>query len=144
MAGTHATLGNDLGGFARVFRVLRLIRGGGAAATIDGLDQLQSEIEVTFDADDAHRKVLQEWLRFFANARSMCDTLVQQLTQVAIQWGFHVLRPDINSTATSFDGLIRDLAENMIIDSEDVLENVITTSAVSADSDNVEIGRAHV
>ena len=41
MAGTHATIGNDLGKLARVFRVLRLMRNGGASVTIDGLDQLQ-------------------------------------------------------------------------------------------------------
>lgn len=137
MAGTHATIGADLGAFGRVYRVLRQIRGTTAGITIDSLGQLQTEIEAIFDGDDAHNQILRAWLGFFAGCRASIDGMILGLRGVMATWAFRYLRDDINSTATSFDGLIRDLAENMLIDSEDVNENVITTSTPAADADNV-------
>lgn len=137
MAGTHATIGADLGGFGRVYRVLRQIRGTGSGITIDSLGQLQTEIEAIFDADDAHTQILAAWLGFFGSARASIDNLILLLQQVMAVWAFRYLRDDINSTATSFDGLLRDLAENMRIDAQEVNENVITTSTPAADANNV-------
>src|SRR3990167_7018091 len=136
MAGTHATIGNDLGKFARIFRVLRLIRNGGASVWIDGLDQLQIEVEATFDEDDAHNKVHAAFMAYFNACRAGMDGMVRGLRGVFDVYAMQVLRPDIGSTATAVDDIVDDLAENMLIDAMDVLEGVITTSA--------EIGRAHV
>lgn len=136
MATDHATIGADLGKFARVYRVLRLIRGTGAGVTIDSFGQLRTEVEAVFDADDNHNKVLRAFLDWFGQADGAIDGLVRSLTEVMKAWGFQYLRGNIFSGATSLDGLIRDLAEDMRENSEAVLENVITTSAVAADGDN--------
>ena len=140
MAGTHATIGNDLGKFARVFRVLRLMRNGGASVTIDGLDQLQIEVEAIFDEDDAHNKVLAAFMAYFNGCRAAVDGMVRGLRGVFDVYAMQVLRPDIGSSATAVDDLVDDLAENMLIDAMDVLEVVITTSAVTADADNTGNG----
>lgn len=137
MAGTHATIGADLGKIARVYRVLRQIRGTGSGITIDSLGQLQTEIEDIFDGDNAHIQILSAWLDFFRGCRQSVDNMILGLRGVMSVWAFLYLRDDINSTATSFDGLIRDLAENMRIDAQEVLQNVITTSTPAADANNV-------
>lgn len=140
MAGTHATIGNDLGKFARVFRVLRMIRNGGATISIDALDQLQLEVEAVFDEDDSHNKVLAAWMSYFNACRSAMDGMIRGLRVVFDVYAFQVLRSDIGSTATSVDDIVDDLAENMLIDAMDVLEVIITTSAVTADADNTGNG----
>lgn len=140
MAGTHAQIGEDLGKLARIHNVLRLIRSGGASVTIDGMDQLRTEIETVFDADDAHRKIMPSVLAVVDFMKSACDQGMVLLRQALDVWARDYLRSDIGSTATATDDLIRDLAENMLIDSQDVLEIVITTSAVTADADNTGNG----
>ncbi len=140
MAGTHAQIGEDLGKFARLHNILRLIRQGGASATIDGMDQLRTEIETVFDADDTHRKIMPDVLAVVDFMRDACDQGMGLLRRAIGIWARDYLRGDIASTATATDDIFRDLAENMLIDSQDVLEVVITTSSVTADSDNTGDG----
>ncbi len=140
MAGTHAQIGEDLGKFARIHNVLRLIRSGGASVTIDAMDQLRTEIETVFDADDTHRKIMPAVMGVVDFMKASCDQGMVLLRQAIDIWARDYLRSDIGSTATATDDIFRDLAENMLIDSQDVLEVVITTSSVTADSDNTGDG----
>jgi hypothetical protein len=136
MAGTHATIGEVTGKFARIFRVLHLIREGGASATIDGMDQLRTEIETVFDADDAHRKIMPFVQAVVDGMKVACDNAIVALRSAFDRYALDILRNDIGSTATATDDIVRDLRENFLIDSQDVLENVITTSAITADATN--------
>lgn len=140
MAGTHATIGNDIGQFARLFEVFRLIQSGGAGISIDGLDQLRSEIEANWDVDDAHRKVMPQMLAIVDGVRAQMDGAIGAVRVAFDIYARDILRPDIGSTAIATDDILRDLNENMIDDSENVLENVLTTTQPVADNDNVGDG----
>lgn len=136
MAGTHATIGNDIGQFARLFDVFRQIQSGGASITIDGLDQLRAEIEALWDVDDAHRKLLPSMLAIVDGVRAQMDGAIGAVRAAFDIYARDILKSDIGSTAVATDDILRDLNENMIDDSENVLENVLTTTQPVADNDN--------
>lgn len=144
MAGTHNVIGDDIGLQAGLFDDLRLLQSGGAGITVDALDEWRSKIDTIFDIDDAHRRVKPELFAVVDGLRASIDTAIAQLRRATDIYAREILKPDINSTSTGTDNLFRDLVENMLDDSENVLENVITTTQPVADGDNVGDGEIFV
>lgn len=142
MAGTWATIEVDLGKIVRADKVTELIVNGGAAVSIDALDQLEAEFETTFaGSNTARNKVFvsfQAWKEAF---KKRIDALRRAfINGVVGTYVFEVLRADIGSTGKSTRDVLFDMTEEARDDSENVLENGLTVGAVTADADNVGDG----
>lgn len=142
MAGTHATIGTDLGKIIRIYKVLETIVNGGAAVSIDALDQLETEVESTFMGSDTQRNIVgMSLITELRRVKSQLDTARRRIIAGPLRnYAFGILKPDINSTGRSVRDILFDLTEEMRDDSEEVLENSMTFGSPTADGDNTGDG----
>lgn len=129
---THATVGNELGFFVRVDDVIDEWTDGGASATIDGLDQLISEAEATFDADATSKEFLPQVIGMLNAIKADVGSVIKpKVYSVFRDWCFQRLRGELNSSATKVRNILADLALAMDADSKVVKSCGVSVGAAS-------------
>ena len=139
---THATLGADLGKLIRGDSVADKILNGGAAVSIDGLNQLETEVEALWMGSDPDRNLVgQAYIAEIRRFRAQVNAFRQRLlTRVGGLWAFQIARPDLDSTGKNLRDIFYDLTLAMRVDGKVVQQNAITTSAVTAYGTNTGDG----
>src|SRR3990167_9298159 len=139
---THATLGADLGKIIRGDSVADKILNGGAAVAIDGLNQLEVEVEARWMGSDPERNLVgAAYVAAIRRFRAAVNGFRRDLIfRVARLWAFQIARPDLDSTGKNMTDILHDLTLAMRVDSKPVQQNAITTSAVTAYGTNTGDG----
>ena len=142
MAVNHGKIGDLAGFFARLYDVFDDHAYGGAAYTADGLNQIRTEAEALFDLDDDHRFILKEVLALIEAAQRQAGINVQAATRIFHLAARQIIRGALEpkSTASSLDGILRDLYQVMLTDAKTVQENRITVGTITAHGSNVGTG----
>lgn len=137
----HDVIANDMGGFIRLYNTMEAFLNGGAAYTADGMEQIRTELDATFDSDATHLRMAKAYNDVIDDARNQIQRLKMRVIKHLIEpYLLLYVRPDIASTAINVPGILGDLYDQMVADSEKVLKCSVAMGAITAGAYNTGNG----